>query len=278
MISATQREIATECRPLALAPWQDDETVSIRPEHRAQNLERLTTMRILIVEDDLDIGKNLLRALKDVGFSVDWLRDGAAAKTAISTGAYSVVLLDLGLPGADGIDVLTSIRSEGCTTPVLILTARDDIDTRVKGLDIGADDYLVKPFNAPELLARIRAVMRRHAGAAVSLLGDETLSLNLSTRELTFKGHAEPLSAREFDLMAALLERPGSILSRTQLEDRIYGWGAEVESNAVAVLIHCVRKKFGHDVIRNVRGLGWAAELAGKSRAARASSSDGAGR
>jgi DNA-binding response OmpR family regulator len=218
-------------------------------------------MRILIVEDDIDIGQSLMRALKDAGYVVDWIRDGASAKEAMLGNAYSIVLLDLGLPGSDGIDVLSTVRNRGCTTPVLIVTARDDIDTRIRGLDIGADDYLLKPFNTSELLARIRAVLRRHAGAAVSVLGDETLSLNLDKRELCFRGHREVLSAREFALMAALLERPGTILSRAQLEDRLYGWGEEVESNAVAVIIHGVRKKFGHEVIRNIRGFGWTIDL-----------------
>jgi DNA-binding response OmpR family regulator len=218
-------------------------------------------MRILIVEDDIDIGQSLMRALKDAGYSVDWIRDGASAKEAMLGNAYSIVLLDLGLPGSDGIDVLAAARGRGCTTPVLIVTARDDIDTRIRGLDIGADDYLLKPFNTSELLARIRAVVRRHAGAAVSVLGDETLSLNLDKRELSFRGHRDVLSAREFALMAALLERPGTILSRSQLEDRLYGWGEEVESNAVAVLIHGVRKKFGHEVIRNIRGFGWTIDM-----------------
>ncbi|WP_322046453.1 response regulator [Paraburkholderia sp. J67] len=221
-------------------------------------------MRILIVEDDIDIGQSLMRALKDADYSVDWIRDGAQAKEAMVGNAYSIVLLDLGLPGSDGIDVLATARGRACTTPVLIVTARDDIETRIRGLDIGADDYLLKPFNTAELLARIRAVMRRHAGAAVSVLGDEALSLNLDTHELCFKGHREGLSVREFSLMAALLERPGMILSRAQLESRLYGWGEEVESNAVAVLIHGVRKKFGHDVIRNIRGFGWTIDLAAR--------------
>jgi DNA-binding response OmpR family regulator len=225
-------------------------------------------MRILIVEDDLDIGQGLLRALKDAGYSVDWIRDGASAQEAMLGNAYSMVLLDLGLPGSDGIDVLSFARRRGCTTPVLIVTARDDIETRIRGLDIGADDYLLKPFNTSELLARIRAIVRRHAGAAVSTLGDETLSLNLDKHELTFRGHCEVLPAREFALVAALLEHPGTILSRAQLEDKLYGWGQEVESNAVAVLIHAVRKKFGHDVIRNIRGFGWTIDLSAPATAA----------
>lgn len=232
-------------------------------------------MRILIVEDDIDIGQSLMRALKDAGYSVDWIRDGTQAREAVVGNAYSIVLLDLGLPGSDGIDVLSTARGRGCTTPVLIVTARDDIETRIRGLDIGADDYLLKPFNTFELLARIRAVLRRHAGSAVSVLGDETLGLNLDTRELSFKGHREVLSAREFSLMAALLERPGMILSRAQLEDRLYGWGEEVESNAVAVLIHGVRKKFGHDVIRNIRGFGWTIDVAARDEQPGSPSADG---
>ena len=150
--------------------------------------------------------------------------------------------------------------------PVLILTARDDLDTRVQGLDVGADDYVLKPFDIPELLARIRAVMRRKAGYAVSRLGDEFISLNLDERTLTCGGTAGALSAREFALMLALMERPGTIFSRDQLEDRLYGWGKEIESNAIDVLIHSVRKKFGPGVIRNVRGLGWTVMLGAAAR------------
>ncbi|WP_322014242.1 response regulator transcription factor [Paraburkholderia sp. J12] len=218
-------------------------------------------MRILIVEDDIDIGQSLMRALKDAGYSVDWLRDGESARRAVLDNAYAVVLLDLGLPGADGIDVLAAVRANGCAAPVLIITARDDIDTCIRGLDLGADDYLLKPFNTSELMARIRAVLRRHAGASVSVLGNATLGLDLDRRELTFRGRREMLPAREFALMVALLERPGAILSRAQLEDRLYGWGEEVESNAVAVLIHSIRKKFGYEVIRNLRGFGWTIDL-----------------
>lgn len=218
-------------------------------------------MRILIVEDDVHIGHSLLRALKDAGYSVDWIRDGNGMKQAVVANTYSVILLDLGLPGVDGLDLLCAIRALGCTTPTLIITARDEVDICVRGLDTGADDYLLKPFNTSELLARIRAVVRRHAGAAIPVLGDESLSLHLDRRELTFGGRREVLPPREFALMAALLEQPGAILSRAQLEDRLYGWGEEVQSNAVAVLIHAVRRKFGHEVIRNVRGFGWTVDV-----------------
>jgi len=218
-------------------------------------------MRVLLIEDDVQIGQSLLRALKDADFSVDWVRDGLAGRHALTDTGYTVVLLDLGLPGMGGIELLKSLRTAGIAVPVLILTARDDLDSRVEGLDVGADDYLLKPFAVPELLARIRAVIRRKAGYASSRLGDDALNLDLDKRMLTCNGVSTVLSAREFTLMLAFLERPGTILSREQLEDRLYGWGKEVESNALDVLIHSVRKKFGASVIRNVRGLGWTVML-----------------
>ncbi|MEM5386285.1 response regulator transcription factor [Paraburkholderia phymatum] len=218
-------------------------------------------MRVLLVEDDLQIGQSLLRALQDADYSVDWVRDGKAGSAAIAAAEYTVVLLDLGLPDMGGIELLKSARAAGNTVPVLILTARDDLEARVQGLDVGADDYMLKPFDVPELLARIRAVLRRKAGYASSRLGDDALSLDLDKRTLCCNGVSSVLSAREFALMLAFLERPGTILSRDQLEDKLYGCGKEVESNAVDVLIHSVRKKFGQSVIRNVRGLGWTVML-----------------
>jgi len=218
-------------------------------------------MRLLLVEDDLQIGESLLRALQDAGYAVDWVRDGAAGWSAVATADYTVMLLDLGLPRMDGLQLLKQLRDACKAVPVLILTARDDLRTRVEGLDFGADDYLLKPFQVPELLARIRAVLRRKAGYAVSRLGNDAIHLDLDKRTLTCRGVSSVLSAREFALMHAFLERPSAILSREQLEDRLYGWGKEVESNAVAVLIHAVRKKFGMSVIRNVRGLGWTVML-----------------
>jgi two-component system OmpR family response regulator len=218
-------------------------------------------MRVLLVEDDLQIGESLLRALQDADYAVDWVRDGAAGWNAVTITDYTVMLLDLGLPKMGGLPLLKHLRDAGNAVPVLILTARDDLQARVEGLDVGADDYLPKPFHVPELLARIRAVLRRRAGHAVSRLGNDAIHLDLDKRTLTCRGVSSVLSAREFALMHALLERPGTILSREQLEDRLYGWGREVESNAVAVLIHAVRKKFGMSVIRNVRGLGWTVTL-----------------
>ncbi len=221
-------------------------------------------MRILLIEDDLQIGTSLMRALKEnMQCSVDWVRDGIAGQQAVEHGSYAIILLDLGLPRMGGLDLLQRLRARGNQTPLLILTAHDDLDTRVQGLDAGADDFVLKPFEVPELLARMRAVLRRKAGYATSSLGDDTIRLNLDTRSLTVDDHTETLSAREFALMLALLERPGTILSRNQLEQKIYGWGQEVESNAVDVLIYSVRKKFGASAIRNVRGLGWTVLLGG---------------
>lgn len=214
-------------------------------------------MRVLLVEDDPMIGKGLSKALAAEGMPVDWVRDGADAATALADGGHSIVLLDLGLPNADGLTLLKSARQSGVNAPVLIITARDTLDDRVSGLDVGADDYLVKPFELPELLARMRAVLRRHHGRAVSRVVCGETELNMETHELSHGDVVQVLPAREYALMHALMERPGRILSRAQIEERIYGWGEEVESNAVDVLIHSIRRKFGKEVIINVRGAGW---------------------
>ncbi len=214
-------------------------------------------MRILLVEDDTMIGQSLKQALTENGLTVDWVKDGVLAQDALAQGGYAAVLLDLGLPRRSGLDVLRRARQDGDRTPMLVLTARDGVDDRVQGLDVGADDYLVKPFEMRELLARMRAIVRRVGGHAQSTIGTAETQLDLASRELTHAGTSILLSAKEFRLMHALLERPGAILSRTQLEERLYGWGEEVSSNAVEVLIHGVRRKLGADVIRNVRGLGW---------------------
>jgi DNA-binding response OmpR family regulator len=214
-------------------------------------------MRVLLVEDDEMIGQSLKQALGSNGWSVDWVKDGVLAQSALADGDYACMLLDLGLPKRDGIEVLRKARETGDHTPILVLTARDGIDDRITGLDIGADDYLVKPYELRELLARMRAVIRRRDGAAHSLIGSADMQLDLTTREVIVAGERSQLSAREFALLHALLERPGAILSREQLENRIYGWGEEVSSNAVDVLIHGMRRKLGQDTIRNVRGLGW---------------------
>jgi two-component system OmpR family response regulator/two-component system response regulator QseB len=221
-------------------------------------------MRVLLVEDDEMIGRSLREALAGQGWSVDWVKDGQLAQSALADGDYACVLLDLGLPKVDGVEVLRKARATGDTTPVLVLTARDGLDDRVNGLDLGADDYLLKPYELRELLARMRAVIRRRDGSAHSVIGTPSVQLDLTTREVLVQGERAQLSAREFSLLHALLERPGAILSREQLENRIYGWGEEVSSNAVDVLIHGMRRKVGAETIRNVRGLGWrvAAEAA----------------
>ncbi|MBY2994961.1 response regulator transcription factor (plasmid) [Rhizobium leguminosarum] len=214
-------------------------------------------MRVLVIEDDVMLGRALVQALDDVGMSVDWVRDGQLGDEAIAVGGHGLVLLDLGLPGRSGLEILRSLRAAGDKRPILVITARDELDDRVTGLDLGADDYLVKPFEVKELLARMRAVLRRHGGQAVSILYTSEIELDLSSHEVKYRGCSEVLPAREFALMQALLDRPGTILSRSQLEERLYGWGEEVESNAVDVLIHYVRRKFDKDIIRNVRGAGW---------------------
>jgi two-component system OmpR family response regulator len=224
--------------------------------HRCLQLEGLN-MRVLLVEDDPMIGQAVALALKDAAYAVDWVRDGVTAISTISTQSYDLMLLDLGLPRKDGIEVLKHTRLNGLGLPVLILTARDAVSERVQGLDAGADDYLVKPFEISELLARMRALGRRQAGATSTVLTNGTLSLNLSTRVAVFEQTEVRLSAREFALLQALLMRPGAILSRSELEDRIYGWNEEVESNAAEVVIHGIRKKLGATVIKNIRGLGW---------------------
>lgn len=214
-------------------------------------------MRVLLVEDDAMIGESIRRGLRHEGYVVDWVQDGRAAEIAIESEPYALVLLDLGLPRKDGIAVLASIRGRKDRVPVLILTARDAVADRVKGLDAGADDYLVKPFDLDELSARIRAVLRRHAGRAEAVITHAALTLNPVTHEVTHRGQPVPVSAREFALLQALLERPGAALSRGQLEERLYGWGQEVASNSVEVHIHNLRKKLGESAIRTVRGVGY---------------------
>lgn len=215
-------------------------------------------MRVLLVEDDPMIGDAVQAALKDASYAADWVQDGQAALTTLACQHYDVVLLDLGLPGKDGLDVLAAIRAGDNPIPLLIITARDGLGDRLRGLDGGADDYVLKPFEMAELLARMRAVLRRKGGHAVPVLGNGVLSLDPATKAATVKGGPPvQLSNREFSLLHALLVRPGAILSRSELEDRIYGWGEEVESNAVEFLIHALRRKLGSDAIKNVRGVGW---------------------
>lgn len=214
-------------------------------------------MRLLLVEDDPMIGDGVQRGLRQEGHTVDWVRDGAAAQLALAEGVHEMLLLDLGLPHLSGLDLLAGLRRQGVELPVLVITARDAVADRVKGLDAGADDYLVKPFDLDELSARIRALMRRRGGRASPLIEHGALTLDPATRAVTLDGRPVSLSGREFALLHALLERPGMPLSRAQLEERLYGWGEEVESNAVEVHIHSLRRKLGAAWIRNVHGVGY---------------------
>jgi len=217
-------------------------------------------MRILLVEDDPMIGKTLQQALQQDGYAVDWVTDGESGRTAITTSqdAYVLVLLDLGLPRKGGLALLRELRREGNRVRVLVVTARDAVADRVEGLDAGADDYLTKPFSLDELTARIRALLRRDVTREDNVLRHGDLALDTATHAVTKGGKVVDVSAREFALLAALLERPGAALSKTQLEERIYRWGDEVESNAVEVHIHNLRKKLGSDTIRTLRGVGYA--------------------
>jgi two-component system, OmpR family, response regulator QseB len=214
-------------------------------------------MRVLLVEDDVMIGASLQQGLRDDGYAVDWVKDGRAAEVALADPAHQLVLLDLGLPHKDGLTLLRALRKRGSRIPVLVLTARDAIEDRVQGLDAGADDYLVKPFSLAELAARMRALLRRDAGRADPVVRVGSLTLDPSTREVTRDGKPVTLSAREYALLEALVARPGAVLSRTQLEEKLYGWGQEVESNTVEVYIHALRRKLGQDFIKNVRGVGY---------------------
>lgn len=214
-------------------------------------------MRVLLVEDDPMIGSVVQQELRDASYAVDWVRDGRAALTTLAALEYSLVLLDLGLPKVDGMDVLREVRAAKNDVPILVLTARDATEDRVAGLDGGADDYLVKPFEMIELLARMRALTRRKEQAVGPALSNGVVSLDPATHEAAVGQHVVRLTSREFSLLHALLLRPGAILSRGELESRIYGWNEEVESNAVEFLIHSLRKKLGTDTIKNVRGVGW---------------------
>lgn len=214
-------------------------------------------MRLLLVEDDVMIGETVLDLLRDEGYAVDWVRDGDMADMALQTDTYDLVLLDLGLPGRDGLAVLQGLRARKNRTPVLIVTARDAITQRVQGLDAGADDYIVKPYDLHELLARIRALIRRAAGRAEPVYTHAGVSVDPATREVLVNGKPVILSAREWAILEPLLARPGTVFSRRQLEEKLYSWKDGVNSNAVEVYIHGLRKKIGAQLIQNVRGVGY---------------------
>ena len=215
-------------------------------------------MRLLLVEDDVMIGAGVRAGLRQDGYVVDWVQDAAAAELALKTEpAYALVLLDLGLPGKDGFALLESVRRRGNRIPVLVITARDAVPDRVRGLDLGADDYLVKPFELDELGARIRALIRRNAGRAQPVIEYGGFRVDPTTRKVNYLGRDISCSGREFSLLLALLDRPGQTLSRAQLEERLYGWGEEVASNCIEVHIHNLRRKLGEGAIRTVRGVGY---------------------
>jgi two-component system response regulator QseB len=214
-------------------------------------------MRLLLVEDDAMIGAAAREGLRQEGHAVDWVRDGAQAEAAAANGVYDLVLLDLGLPRRDGLSVLRNLRAKHNEVPVLVITARDAVADRVAGLDAGADDYLVKPFDFDELAARVRAVLRRRAGRTSAVLHVGELEIDTAARQVRWKGRDVGLSAREYALLEALADRPGAFLSRAQLEERLYGWEEEIGSNAVEVHIHALRRKLDPALIRNVRGLGY---------------------
>ena len=214
-------------------------------------------MRVLVVEDDRMIAEAVRTALEQDGYTVEWIRDGASAAAALGTSSFDIVLLDLGLPRRSGLEVLREARRQGIATPVIIITARDDVQSRVAGLDSGADDYLVKPFDLDELAARMRSVLRRGAGRSDSIIEHAGIRIDPVTHEVSRNGEPVALSAREYAVLEALMLRPGAILSRAQLENRLYGWGGEIESNAVEVYVHALRRKLGAETIRTVRGIGY---------------------
>ncbi len=214
-------------------------------------------MRVLLAEDDAMLGDGLRAGLRQLGFQVDWVRDGLAAERELSGAEYAAAVLDLGLPAKDGLDVLQAIRAAGVATPVLVLTARDAVPDRIRGLDLGADDYVLKPVDLHELAARLRSLVRRSHGVAQEVLQMGALALEPGTRRVLWQGEEVTLSTREFDLLHALMRSAGRVLSREQLEQQMYSWGHEVESNAIEVHIHHLRRKLQADAIQTVRGVGY---------------------
>lgn len=214
-------------------------------------------MKLLLVEDDALLGEGVRAGLKQAGFAVDWVQDGLAAKVALDSEEYDLLVLDLGLPKLSGMDLLKSVRAKRASLPVLILTARDTVADRVAGLNAGADDYLVKPFDLDELIARLNALLRRSAGQVELTLQHGAIELTPASHQVRLAGQAVSMSAREFALLHTLLLHTGRVHSRDQLEQTLYGWGEEVESNAIEVHVHHLRKKLGSDLIRTLRGVGY---------------------
>ncbi|MDE2093760.1 MAG: response regulator [Burkholderiales bacterium] len=214
-------------------------------------------MRILLIEDDAMIGRAVRQGLAQAGFAVDWVTDGRAAELSLANGVYDLAVLDLGLPKKDGMSILTALRAMGNSMPVLIASARDTVRDRISGLEAGADDYVLKPFDLDELVARVRALLRRHVGSGSPLMCFGPLALDPVRKSVTRNGAPVELSAKEFAVLEALMQRPGAVLSREKLEESVYGWGEEIGSNAIEVHLHHLRKKLGSALIKNVRGVGY---------------------
>ena len=214
-------------------------------------------MKLLLVEDDVMIGESLQKALRKSGYAVDWVQDGQEAELCLSTSDYALMILDLGLPGQDGFSILSALRKKENRLPVLILTARDAVSDKVQGLDMGADDYMLKPFALEELEARIRLLLRRQNDHSSSIFKSGKLSIDTATHKVMMNDKPYFLSSKEFTLLSVLMERPGSVFSRPQLEEKLYGWNEEVGSNAIEVHIHQIRKKLGKNIIKNIRNVGY---------------------